>query len=247
MLNTGHRRGGTHDGLRRPGREHRLQGLLDVLPEGDRRDRQAARHRRRPGDPDPARAPRTRRARRPFPPPRGRAAGAAGSLPARARSPRSRGAAAEDARPMLPEELDDRAWDGVEPLLAIADLAGGDWPLAARAACVELYGGRQLEDESTGIRLLADIHAIRHPDRRRRQAGSARPDYHRRPAREVGRTRRGAVGRLVREADHATRTGEVAQAATASRAGPSSSPTRRRPRASCGSSLNALGRTLFAL
>jgi hypothetical protein len=50
--------------------------------------------------------------------------------------------------------------DGVEPLLAIADLAGGSWPVEARAACVELYGGRQIDDESIGIRLLADIRGV---------------------------------------------------------------------------------------
>jgi hypothetical protein len=50
--------------------------------------------------------------------------------------------------------------DGVEPLLAIAELAGGDWPISARAGCVELYGGRQIEDESAGIRLLADIRDV---------------------------------------------------------------------------------------
>jgi Protein of unknown function (DUF3631) len=40
------------------------------------------------------------------------------------------------ARPELPDELDDRAQDIWEPLLAIADLAGGDWPtrLVARVA-----------------------------------------------------------------------------------------------------------------
>jgi uncharacterized protein DUF3631 len=64
------------------------------------------------------------------------------------------------AQPDLPNELDDRAWDGVEPLLAIAELTGGNWPVEARAACVELYGGRELEDESTGIRLLSDIHDV---------------------------------------------------------------------------------------
>jgi hypothetical protein len=65
-----------------------------------------------------------------------------------------------EARPDLPDDLDDRALDGIEPLLAIAELAGGSWPVEARAACVELYGGRQLEDESTGIRLLADIQNV---------------------------------------------------------------------------------------
>jgi hypothetical protein len=66
----------------------------------------------------------------------------------------------EDARPALPDELNDRAWDGVEPLLAIADLAGGDWPGLARAACVELFGCGQVEDESIGVRLLSDIYEV---------------------------------------------------------------------------------------
>jgi uncharacterized protein DUF3631 len=32
--------------------------------------------------------------------------------------------------------------------------------VAARAACVELYGGRQLEDESIGVQLLSDIRDV---------------------------------------------------------------------------------------
>lgn len=63
----------------------------------------------------------------------------------------------EIARPVLPSELDDRAQDAGEPLLAIADQAGGDWPDRARRALVELHGGRELDDESAGVRLLADI------------------------------------------------------------------------------------------
>jgi Protein of unknown function (DUF3631) len=66
----------------------------------------------------------------------------------------------EDARPTLPDELDDRALDGIEPLLAVAELAGGDWSLEARAASVELYGGRQIEDESAGVQLLSDIREV---------------------------------------------------------------------------------------
>jgi hypothetical protein len=66
----------------------------------------------------------------------------------------------EDARPDLPAELDDRAQDAGEPLLAIADHAGGDWPERARRALVELHGGRELDDESAGVRLLADIQTV---------------------------------------------------------------------------------------
>jgi hypothetical protein len=63
----------------------------------------------------------------------------------------------EIARPDLPAELDDRAQDSAEPLLAVADLAGSDWPERARRALVELHGGREVDDESAGVRLLADI------------------------------------------------------------------------------------------
>jgi hypothetical protein len=44
--------------------------------------------------------------------------------------------------------------------LAIADLAGSAWPDRARAASLELSGARAPEDESAGVRLLADVHAI---------------------------------------------------------------------------------------
>jgi hypothetical protein len=63
------------------------------------------------------------------------------------------------ARPILPEELSDRQQDVCEPLLAIADLAGGEWPAKARKALVELCTGNAAEDDSLGVRLLADIKA----------------------------------------------------------------------------------------
>lgn len=64
--------------------------------------------------------------------------------------------ALQEARPALPPELDDRAADGWEPLLAIADMAGGDWPSRTRSSAVILSGDGR-EDESLGVRLLADI------------------------------------------------------------------------------------------
>jgi hypothetical protein len=60
-----------------------------------------------------------------------------------------------DAEPELPDQLDDRAQDCWEPLLALAELAGGDWPKRARAAAVELAGADRLADPSVGALLLA--------------------------------------------------------------------------------------------
>lgn len=64
------------------------------------------------------------------------------------------------ARVAIPDELDDRAADGWEPLLAIADAAGGAWPRRARQAAVALSGGREPEDESMGVQLLADMRLV---------------------------------------------------------------------------------------
>jgi hypothetical protein len=63
------------------------------------------------------------------------------------------------AEPGLPDELDDRAQDGAEPLLAIADMAGGDWPQRARAALIELHSQKPDEGDSWGVQLLAGIRA----------------------------------------------------------------------------------------
>lgn len=65
-----------------------------------------------------------------------------------------------EARPEVPRELDDRAADGWEPLLAIADLLGGECPARARAAALELSGGEAREDDSIGVRLLADVRRV---------------------------------------------------------------------------------------
>ena len=62
------------------------------------------------------------------------------------------------ARPELPDELDDRAGEAWEALLAIADHARGDWPQSARAAAVALSGGGEDDGTSRGALLLAAIH-----------------------------------------------------------------------------------------
>lgn len=45
-------------------------------------------------------------------------------------------------------------------MLAIADAAGEDWPEKARNALTELLTGAAAEDDSPGVRLLADIRSI---------------------------------------------------------------------------------------
>lgn len=64
------------------------------------------------------------------------------------------------AEPDLPEALDDRARDGWEVLLAIADVAGDDWPQRGRIAALALSVGDGREDESEGVLLLAHIRDI---------------------------------------------------------------------------------------
>lgn len=65
-----------------------------------------------------------------------------------------------DARPDLPDKLSDRAQDSWEPLLAIADAAGGQWPQRARRAAEELSGFEVSEDPSLGVQLLRDVHTV---------------------------------------------------------------------------------------
>lgn len=63
-----------------------------------------------------------------------------------------------DARPSIPDSLGDRQADICEPLLAIADLAGGEWPARARAALVDLFTANEGQDDSLGVKLLTGIH-----------------------------------------------------------------------------------------
>ena len=63
-------------------------------------------------------------------------------------------------RPALPDELDDRAQDVWEVLLAIADLAGVEWPAKARLAAIALSSGDEREDDSLTVTLLRDVHTF---------------------------------------------------------------------------------------
>ena len=64
------------------------------------------------------------------------------------------------SNPDIPEELNDRAADSWRPLLALADLMGGQWPAVARQAARALSGAR--DKEASGVLLLSDIQTIFH-------------------------------------------------------------------------------------
>ncbi len=63
------------------------------------------------------------------------------------------------ARAEIPAGLNDRAGDIWEPLLVLADLAGGEWPKWAREAAVGLSGGSQ-ENGPIGSLLLDMVVAV---------------------------------------------------------------------------------------
>jgi primase-polymerase (primpol)-like protein len=68
------------------------------------------------------------------------------------------GAAIGKARPDIPDALHDRAADNWEPLLAIADRAGGRWPRLARTVAMALSGGADDDGiHGIGVQLLADL------------------------------------------------------------------------------------------
>ncbi|WP_317452860.1 DUF3631 domain-containing protein [Streptomyces sp. CBMA29] len=68
--------------------------------------------------------------------------------------------AAASMEPVMPVE--DRAADTWEPLVAVADLAGGGWPQRARQACRVLTAHEEGNDREAAlaIRILADIRAV---------------------------------------------------------------------------------------
>lgn len=65
-----------------------------------------------------------------------------------------------EVEPEMPEGIADRPADVWEPLLAIADVIGGDWPERARRAAVELNSLRLQRDPNLGIQLLTDLRKI---------------------------------------------------------------------------------------
>ncbi|MFG2822641.1 DUF3631 domain-containing protein [Kitasatospora sp. NPDC048365] len=69
----------------------------------------------------------------------------------------------DEAKALQPDmPVEDRAADTWEPLVAVADLAGGSWPRRARLACVCMVAAEEeAEEDSCGsARILADIRRI---------------------------------------------------------------------------------------
>ena len=62
--------------------------------------------------------------------------------------------------PPMPGGICDRDADVWEPLLAVADLAGGHWPERARVAAVALVAASKRSTPSLGIRLLSDLRSL---------------------------------------------------------------------------------------
>jgi hypothetical protein len=65
-----------------------------------------------------------------------------------------------DAWPEMPDGITDRNADVWEALLAVADVAGGDWPDRARVAAVALVADSKGSTPSLGVRLLRDLRAV---------------------------------------------------------------------------------------
>jgi hypothetical protein len=62
--------------------------------------------------------------------------------------------------PTVIEEISDRAFDGWEPLLAIAEAAGNEWPTKACVSAIKLCGAADTDDESAGVQALRDIRLV---------------------------------------------------------------------------------------
>jgi hypothetical protein len=64
------------------------------------------------------------------------------------------------AWPEMPSGIRDRDADVWEPLLALADIAGGEWPERVRVAAVTLVTLSKESTPSLGVKLLQDIKAV---------------------------------------------------------------------------------------
>lgn len=66
----------------------------------------------------------------------------------------------EGAEPEMPQGVNDRDADCWEPLLTVADAAGGGWPERARAAAVRLVTAASDRTMTTGVQLLSDLKTV---------------------------------------------------------------------------------------
>lgn len=85
------------------------------------------------------------------------------AVPLRAELESWGGGVIEQLRGIEPAQIDalpDRTNDVAEPLLAIAQFAGGDWLDRVKAALLSVYSSAAAEDASMGVRLLTDIRDI---------------------------------------------------------------------------------------
>jgi len=62
--------------------------------------------------------------------------------------------------PELPPEIEDRNADVWEPLVAVADAIGGEWPELARAAAIDHVRRTRESSPSLGIKLLSDLFVV---------------------------------------------------------------------------------------
>jgi hypothetical protein len=69
-------------------------------------------------------------------------------------------AALEQCRPVMPDGVRDRPAEVWEALLAVADVAGGEWPVKARRACVHFVLQSDPDALSFGVRLLRDVRVV---------------------------------------------------------------------------------------
>lgn len=66
----------------------------------------------------------------------------------------------DGAWPDLPDQIVDRDADVWEPLITIADAAGGTWPERARVSAVSLVSDARAKAGGLGVQLLADLRTI---------------------------------------------------------------------------------------
>jgi len=66
-----------------------------------------------------------------------------------------------EVEPVIPDGVEDRAADCWEPLLTIAEAAGGRWPELALQACTAMTAAAEEDSQdSAGERLLADLQTV---------------------------------------------------------------------------------------